>query len=590
MNITFKTITAEQILNDKNTKANRQSRDRIKIRSKVDEIKFRIDQLERIIRKYIIYFEVSKAWHSLDVNPFKDYLTWVYEKLKEGRNESLKIENEENLVQQISNFETSLFNFISNMNKNYNKSNIDKGKDTKLSLNYGRFFERGALVFLSVIDVYSLWLPKERVNGIVRKKNPSILSYTFISILARFTIHPEDPNYNELYFNNMKKARKLLTQAYVAPELDTIIALGFLTYNCIALFDFDLAVGHYITAVRMLQTLDCEEGMIRFSTIKKNEIKKLWKGLSLLFLILKLSSPDLSSKFSPEVFNIRMPPSLQQNNISVDHKETDNLPYIRRAEMHTTTYGRVFTEVFVSITSHIQKTNMEYGYNYKVEDIPSEKYNLSEHEFQQALSKLKWLETQFPIGKDIEQALEKMGAEIEFKEDLVTHLPFKKQLKFIIAILYIFLYYPQLLGFITPVHFGYDKIQVLYRSANIVFIYYFIMHGSRSNNILDFNSNYYFETKVPHPFPHFLQSIYPIFVYLNILNQDDGNQEVSALFEDCKARALALINLLFEASKLKSRMQRADSIQALRWISYSIHRFELSEDLKNKIFSYLIYI
>lgn len=514
------------------------------------------------------------------------------------------------LEPQIAYFESSLKSRISYFNEIliWNQSlNLPQNNNitatttfTQPALHYNEFLESGLDVFINVIDVYQLWLEPSDITPLLKSSQPGLLSFTFIALLARYTIPKTSSLYPIIYKNSLSNAKRSLPTAYSNPSINNVIALGLLACISMSHFKINLTIRYFGAAVRMAQSLGLdklEDDKLSNDFSSKEEERaefkrkgiRLWEALSFTYMILSVSMPNLPSfNFAPKPFNLI---TLNRGNkpLEITYSNIGSTTLERKGFFTSDSFMKL-TEVFMGISCHIQKVKLDYS-NIEVSKIPPQSLRLPLFEFSKSITTLLSTQGQYSSEGSIqsnsshEQAFSKDDITIKETTAIIGELEsFNIRQMSITEALFIYLYYPNILVYPQPVELTKDEEMILFKGANIITNCYFRI--------------YQYETTIPQPNKsqeqpssyevhykslQYLQCLCPLYVYFNLLHKlslSPNNSYYLSFMETSIKNSKTLLRVLIDSSKSLEKEKSTYAKTALGQLIISWNRFVLPENIR----------
>ncbi|KAI9298438.1 hypothetical protein K502DRAFT_322766 [Neoconidiobolus thromboides FSU 785] len=457
------------------------------------------------------------------------------------------------------------------------------------SQTYSQFLEYGSVFLGKVMDPYKLWLDKLDLKAILTKKEPSILSYTLILLLAHFTLPRDSVAYNQIYRKALQGIKATLSQSYSNPCYNHVVALRLLSLVNFFHSNFSLARRYISDAVRMAQCLGYDINDSSFDAygvtdIRYNELsrgRKVWKMLYFTYLILSFYISDM-----PFVrFEVKDPLHFFRENQSIynNREKTD----YKVANEDSYKHIKNFIEVVLKIFTHVQKVKENYNISSDCSIIPSNELLLPRSEFISCSTILTSLIQHLKLVKD---ECEYTKEEIEIK--INDHeFNFLRYLKVLIQYTAIVLYYPSVMVYPQPINFTKPKLKLLFKHANQIITYYLNSNLSEnsdckiSTKVYQFGSKDGFDSVIDMPFHY--QAYHSFFVLINLLHQTSILQyEDIIMINESKTKCVMLVKELYRISKSNNTHSK-DCANRLNQIKQCLPRFQLSINLIQKISIYL---
>ncbi|KAI9295129.1 hypothetical protein K502DRAFT_349302 [Neoconidiobolus thromboides FSU 785] len=574
-----------------------------KTRSRVDEVKLKIDgidcTLNNILRQLDSYpsLEFKQRVNGnhfnilLAFNLFLEYLKWI-EKVIKIKNQEIKY-NDNETFKEISqfkiilqrNYKLNAILLLSQYNTGLKNSTIMKTDQV-----YNQFLEYGSIFFLTVVDPYRLWLDKFNFKAILTKKEPNILSYTLIAVLACFTLPCNSLVYKQIYRKALRGIKSILPQSYSNPSYSCVVALGLLSYISLSRSNYVLTKRYFLDAVRMAQCLGRNinypsPNEFNAMNIKYNELslgRSIWKTLYITYLTILSCIPDI-----PFIkFDVEDPLHLfikDQNRCNIIkkivYKAVTNLPYL---------YIEDYIEVKMKIATHIQKVKENCGRHNDYSNISINALLLPQDELINCLTiLLNLIQDQKLIRDECDYTLEEIVEKIDNYE-----FNFKRYLKVLIEQVIITLYYPSVMVYPQPIHFSKSVLKLLFHHSNQV-ITYCLNRGlvkkydeELFTRIQQYGFKHQCQSNIYVPF--YYQIYHCFFVLINLLHQTSGSleEDIVTMVNEAKIKCVSLVKELYKVSKSNNRKHAKDSINALNQIKCCINRFQLPPSLTEELSVY----
>ncbi|KAI9295123.1 hypothetical protein K502DRAFT_349297 [Neoconidiobolus thromboides FSU 785] len=552
----------------------------MRIRSRVGLLKSKLDDIDCTLNKI---FQQLDTYSNLELKQkINDYLKWLEKEFTIIYREK-RYSNKE-IQKKITQLEIIL-------QRNHNLDIFSKISMTKIALRnsniigayqpYGRFLEQGSVFFLNVVDPYNLWFNELTLREILIRKEPNILSYTLMALLARFTLSHKGIAYKEIYGKSLQGVKATLHQCYSNPSYNHVVALGLLCYISLSHYNFNLAKQHLLNAIRMAQCLNYDIDSFSFHMINVNctrydELlrgRRVWKILYLFYLVLSsriLNMPVIKFEVKDILQFFRKNQKKYYNsNREISYKAISEVSYL---------YIKDFIEIYIKISIHMQQIKETYKSVKDFSKIPTNALILPQKEFINCFTIMYNLIQDQNLIKDEceydrQELIEKIN-DYEFNS--------RRYLKLMIHYTSIVLYYPSVMIYPQPVLFERRELKLLFHHANQVIIYCLNISLDNKMSYKDSTKRHKFQANIHIPF--YYKLCFCFFMLANLLHHASSLcKEDMWMIDESKVKCILLVNELISVSKSRDKRYVNDATNALNQIRCCIYRFQLPKEFIDEI-------